>query len=553
MMKKIILSLIAIAAVATTPIVAQTSDSVKSSGLGSMSYLTVGIHCGPGGLMMNGSIAAPSRMGVDLGLNIDYTFFLNRAFGFNTGLGFNWLNSGLSTSKMNSTFMGRTPVNSTLAQWSSTAHFICSTASVEETYNSFWLEVPLRIAIQAGRFIANLGFKVAMPVQMKANYNIGETTVSIDYLPGTGTQLDSPMPMANYTARSGQYDLYGNAYQDKVQMLFVMTSIELGWHVAFTSRNSLALTAYFDYSLNEADLHNDNHPNLISMGGDDFVYNGALRTTLIQSLCYFKAGFKLQYNFGLGHSSAGRYPKKSRHVVPDLSLSPAVPSTNAQREDPMDVADRVTLAQFEAETKAAQQVAEAMAARDAAEAKAAQEVAEAKAAQEAAEAKAAKQIAEAKAAQEAAEAQAERDAAEAQAAQQAAEAKAAKAKAAKENAAKGKVESAQKQAEPKTAEKIAQSQVGRSNQVEGLAFKVQFLSADDQLQPGDPKLKGITDYESYEWLGCNRYTQGSFATLGEAVVLQDRLRRYGFADAFVVAFYQGRRITLLEARKLLGE
>ena len=51
--------------------------------------------------------------------------------------------------------------------------------------------------------------------------------------------------------------------------------------------------------------------------------------------------------------------------------------------------------------------------------------------------------------------------------------------------------------------------------------------------------------------GVYRYTTGRFATAREAVNLQKEVRAKGFGDAFVVAFYNGERITLQKAKELL--
>jgi len=86
-----------------------------------------------------------------------------------------------------------------------------------------------------------------------------------------------------------------------------------------------------------------------------------------------------------------------------------------------------------------------------------------------------------------------------------------------------------------------------------VVFKVQFMSSGKELKEGAREFKGITDHEYYLQNGVYRYTTGRFATVREAVEKQKEVRAKGFTDAFVVAFYNGERITLQKAKELLEQ
>ena len=83
-------------------------------------------------------------------------------------------------------------------------------------------------------------------------------------------------------------------------------------------------------------------------------------------------------------------------------------------------------------------------------------------------------------------------------------------------------------------------------------FKVQLLAADRQLPANDPQFKGLKPVESYKEGGLYKYTHGSssdFATIrGIRNAIADR-----FPNAFVVAFYQGKRITTQEAMQIANQ
>lgn len=86
-----------------------------------------------------------------------------------------------------------------------------------------------------------------------------------------------------------------------------------------------------------------------------------------------------------------------------------------------------------------------------------------------------------------------------------------------------------------------------------VVYKVQFLSSGKPLKEGAKELKGMTDYDYYMQNGMYRYTTGNLATVREATALQKEVRGKGFADAFIVAFNNGERITLQKAKELLEQ
>jgi len=108
------------------------------------------------------------------------------------------------------------------------------------------------------------------------------------------------------------------------------------------------------------------------------------------------------------------------------------------------------------------------------------------------------------------------------------------------------VETATVQPQPSPAEQVATPQPPAERPV----FKVQFLSVSRQLKDDARELRGLTDYEIYEEGGTFRYLKGSVSTINKAKVIQHELREMGFKDAFIVAFYKGKKISIQQAREL---
>lgn len=86
--------------------------------------------------------------------------------------------------------------------------------------------------------------------------------------------------------------------------------------------------------------------------------------------------------------------------------------------------------------------------------------------------------------------------------------------------------------------------------VDQLSFRVQFISSEKELKEGAKEFKGVTGYQMYKQGNTIRYTMGNESTVNRAVIIQNELRKKGFKDAFIIAFYKGQRISMQQAREL---
>lgn len=109
----------------------------------------------------------------------------------------------------------------------------------------------------------------------------------------------------------------------------------------------------------------------------------------------------------------------------------------------------------------------------------------------------------------------------------------------------------QREEERKKEEQNRQEEIREQKEEEGadLFYRVQFLSSPSQLKNNDERLKGLDDVYSYNEKGAWKYTTGIFATQQEALNHQKKIKQK-YPDAFVVSFYQGKRISIVEARRI---
>ncbi|MBP9069757.1 MAG: N-acetylmuramoyl-L-alanine amidase [Bacteroidia bacterium] len=86
-----------------------------------------------------------------------------------------------------------------------------------------------------------------------------------------------------------------------------------------------------------------------------------------------------------------------------------------------------------------------------------------------------------------------------------------------------------------------------------IAFKVQFASSETALNLKEKRFADIKNGAYYKVKTTYKYTSGNFASMSEASAHQAILRENGFKDCFLVAFKNGERIDVNEAKRLLEQ
>lgn len=84
-------------------------------------------------------------------------------------------------------------------------------------------------------------------------------------------------------------------------------------------------------------------------------------------------------------------------------------------------------------------------------------------------------------------------------------------------------------------------------------YSIQFLSLSKKKNLSGGVYDKLQPIKSYLHQGMYRYISGETESYDEAVKHQEKVRKLGFKDAFLVAFYLGERISLEDAKKINKE
>lgn len=83
---------------------------------------------------------------------------------------------------------------------------------------------------------------------------------------------------------------------------------------------------------------------------------------------------------------------------------------------------------------------------------------------------------------------------------------------------------------------------------EELFYRIQFAAS--RTPVAEDKYKGISPIVAERSDGWVRYMAGYFSHFSDAIPSREAIKTKGFVDAFIVAYYRGKRISVFEARKL---
>jgi N-acetylmuramoyl-L-alanine amidase len=103
---------------------------------------------------------------------------------------------------------------------------------------------------------------------------------------------------------------------------------------------------------------------------------------------------------------------------------------------------------------------------------------------------------------------------------------------------------------PLTNQTTSPAQPATATPSAGLVYKVQFATNPHNVSISDSRFSDILHIGVYFHNGLYKYTSGKFSNLDDAIRHQAVMRNQGHKDAFVVAFNNGERISVDEARRI---
>lgn len=83
-----------------------------------------------------------------------------------------------------------------------------------------------------------------------------------------------------------------------------------------------------------------------------------------------------------------------------------------------------------------------------------------------------------------------------------------------------------------------------------LNYRVQILFSSRFLKEGAVEFKGLKNVGYYQVEGAYKYTVGNEKTASDCLLLREKARESGFEDAFIIALFNGKRISLRQAKKI---
>lgn len=104
----------------------------------------------------------------------------------------------------------------------------------------------------------------------------------------------------------------------------------------------------------------------------------------------------------------------------------------------------------------------------------------------------------------------------------------------------------------KTDESVVTNHAGNSSS-SNIVFRVQLATSSSPVVRKPENFKGLKNIFEYQSNGVYRYTFGEEKSLEKAAEIQEKVRKLGYSDAFVVAFRNGERISVNEAMKELNK
>lgn len=274
-MKKIALTIVLFLGM-TASVCAQTNN-------GAGFRISLGNTLGLSGVTVQNDYDGTFHPGFSYGADLNFYAFFNAHVGFRTGLGFSHIYSSYSYGSL------------TEHQSINDIYQVDYTYNVEDVsmrFNASYAQIPLQLSLLWKRWYANLGFKLALPMQTQSYCEYGNVEVSA-YLPETGTSVAPGDPLSSLLG----CDNYGKQTFDAMKgknPWMVLASVDFGFRIPCSGVNNWTIGLYADYSLFSSEVENTMVKTTMNSAHQGVASVAGMP---IDNLGFFAAGIKLQCDF----------------------------------------------------------------------------------------------------------------------------------------------------------------------------------------------------------------------------------------------------------------
>jgi N-acetylmuramoyl-L-alanine amidase len=94
--------------------------------------------------------------------------------------------------------------------------------------------------------------------------------------------------------------------------------------------------------------------------------------------------------------------------------------------------------------------------------------------------------------------------------------------------------------------------VDGTSKKQAVYYSIQVKSSPTQIRTDAASFKGLEGVEMYRYAGVYKYKVGRLFDLKQATAMLEEVKKKGFTDAFVIAFKGTERITVIQAKEILG-
>lgn len=239
------------------------------------------------------------RPGIGANIGVGYVYHWRYDAGIHTGLGIRYAHSAFESGNIEAVSVGKMTAYNNTSSATRTTHYLSTITTVREDYDALFLDIPLQIIRQKGRFYYEYGFRVVLPLSVTAAYDYGETIVGAGLdIDGFGTYIQHPMEVDRIKPQHEQYTVGTLKGRGMAYPAYLALTVSGGYCLTLKSKQTLHIGVYADIALNRTCVGGTG--DLLSLDNDKSRFRPVLQSNLASSLRYASVGIKVDYNLAFG-------------------------------------------------------------------------------------------------------------------------------------------------------------------------------------------------------------------------------------------------------------